>query len=193
MGLNFGIANTLSNAALRLLGKIAGAWAVRMLGSAETDQISGGTSPTTGQRWSFWNHVVCIGAGILAGGVLGRFRPGAAQQLFEGALDLSIQKAFWSEVVHRTTAGPKYLGQDDEGDVREGPGGTQVFENGRWTSMMGLRERTALDGLVEVGSMGRRPMGHLLPAQYRNTPADRTGRYSRSASTSPYHSAYSRN
>lgn len=195
MGLNIGYGSALTDAALRLVGKVAGAWAVRMLGNTETNQISGGASPTTGLRWSFWNHVVCIGAGILAGGLLGKMRPGAGQKVFEGALDLAVQKAFWSEVVHRTEVGPKYLGSPDEGDVREANGRTAIYQGGRWVTMMGLSRETALDGLVEAGPMGRRqrrPMGHLLPAEFENTPADRQGRYQRSASTSPYHTAYSR-
>lgn len=192
MGLNVGYGSAITDAALRLVGKVIGAWAVRRIGSTETDQISGGASPTTGLRWSFWNHVVCIGAGVLAGGLIGSKRAGWGQKIFEGALDLSVQKAFWSEVVHRTESGPKWLGAPDEGDVREANGRTAIFQNGRWVTMMGLSEKTALDGLVEAGAMGRRQraMGHLLPAEFENTPADRQGRYQRSASTSPYHSAY---
>lgn len=203
MGLNFGIGGVLSNAALRLLGKVIGAAAVRTIGTAEENQISGGNSPTTGMRWSFWNHFVCVGAGLLAGGLLGRWRAGAGQHIFEGALDLSLQKMFWSEMVHRTEAGPKWLGAADEGDVLEDSrtGKTWIRQGGKWVAMLGLQEKTALDGLEYATALGRaprrhgrrrEPMGHLLPSDYTNSDADYTGRYTNSASSDPYSAAYQR-
>lgn len=202
MGLNFGLGGMLSDAALRLLGKVIGAAAVRTIGSTEENQISGGVSPTTGLRWSFWNHFVCIGAGLVAGGVLGRWKQGAGQKIFEGALDLSFQKMFWSEMVHRTEAGPKWLGASDEGDVLEDSrtGKTWIRQGGKWVAMLGLSEKSALDGLEYATSLGRTPrrrgrgraMGHLLPGDFVNTETDYTGRYTNSASTDPYAAAYQR-
>lgn len=199
LGLNFSIGKVAGDAALRMLGKVVGAWAVRMIGTAETNQIDGGVSPTTGMRWSFWNHFVCIGAGILAGGVLANVlkgRPAVAEKVFEGAVDLSATKAFWSEIVQRVPSGPKYLGASDEGDVKEfSDGRTYIRQGGKWVSMMGLEDKTALDGLEYATALGRRrerrrSMGHLLPPEFRNTDTDSTGRYTGTASADPYAAAY---
>lgn len=203
MGLSFGTGSVVVGAALRLLGKVIGAAAVRTVGSAEENQISGGVSPTTGMRWSFWNHFVCVASGLLAGGLVGRFLPGrnAAQLIFEGALDLSVQKAFWSELVHRTDAGPKWLGAADEGDVLEDSrsGKTWIRQGGKWVAMLGLQEKSTLDGLEYATSLGRsphrrrgRPMGHLLPGDFNNTDTDNTGRYTDTASADVYAAAYQR-
>lgn len=199
LGLNFSIGKVAGDAALRMLGKVVGAWAVRMIGTTETNQIDGGVSPTTGLRWGFWNHFVCIGAGILAGGVLANVlkgRPAVAEKVFEGAVDLSMTKAFWSEIVQRVPGGPKYLGAADEGDVKEfSDGRTYIRQGGKWVSMMGLEDKTALDGLEYATSLGRRrerrrSMGHLLPPEYRNTDTDITGNYTGTASADPYRAAY---
>lgn len=200
LGLNFSIGKVAGDAALRMLGKVVGAWAVRMIGTTETNQIDGGVSPTTGLRWGFWNHFVCIGAGILAGGVLANVlkgRPQVAEKVFEGAVDLSATKAFWSEIVQRVPGGPKYLGAADEGDVKEfADGRTYIRQGGKWVSMMGqLEDKTALDGLEYATSLGRRrerrrSMGHLLPPEFRNTDTDNAGRYGGTAAADPYAAAY---
>lgn len=204
MGVDFNWGSTTAQAGLRLLGKVAGAFMVRLVGNDGEAQISGGPSETTGARWTFFNHVLNILGGMAGGVVVNMLFKGKnlGKYVLEGALDQSVQKAFWSEIVHRTEAGPKWLGATD-GDVREdGRGSTFIFQSGKWIPMLGLREASSslgnadLDGLEYATSMGRihhrrrgRSMGHLMPAE--TSAADNSiGRYTRSGSVSPYHSAY---
>lgn len=156
-GLSFGWSEALQGAVGRLLGKAAAAWVVRSWGNTEENQISGGVSPTTGMRWSFLNHVLCIGTGVVAGVFLGKKAPKLAANMFAGAVDLSMTKAFWSEIVHRTTSGPKYLGATDGQVYEDGKGGTFIRQGGQWVPMMALEQARSMDGLEYANSLGRRP------------------------------------
>lgn len=188
-----------SDTALRLVGKLAGAFFVKLAGHDGADP----QSETTGARWSFVNHALNIGGGILAGWAVGGLLGSHARQMvLEGAIDQSVQKAFWSELVHRTEAGPKWLGQANEGDVLEdGRGRSWVRQGGRWVSLLGgrmgaLSEKTALDGLEYANSLGRyrerrrRPFGHLQPANAMDDPHARVGPLLNSGSVNPYQAAY---
>lgn len=200
LGVNFNWGSTTAQAGLRLLGKVAGAFMVRLVGNEGENQISGGMSETTGARWTFFNHVLNLLGGMAAGALVNMFAgrdKNLGRYVLEGAIDQSVQKAFWSELVHRTEAGPKWLGASD-GDVREdGRGGTLIFQAGKWVPMLGLKEAGPLgelDGLEYASSLGRvhqrrRAMGHLMPPD-TDPGTQRTGRYTRSGYVSPYHSAY---
>jgi hypothetical protein len=164
-GLSFGWSDALQSAVGRLLGKAAAAWAVRSFGNTEENQISGGASPTTGLRWSFLNHVICLATGAAAAAIIGKKAPRLAARMFEGAVDLSVTKAFWSEIVHRTTAGPKYLGATEGQVYEDGRGGTFVRQGGQWVPMMGrgmgaLEQEVSMDGLEYANSLGRRPSNY---------------------------------
>lgn len=200
LGVNFNWGSTTAQAGLRLLGKVAGAFLVRLVGNDGENQISGGMSETTGARWTFFNHVLNLLGGMAAGALVNMFvgrEKNLGKYVLEGAIDQSVQKAFWSELVHRTEAGPKWLGASD-GDVREdGRGGTLIYQGGKWIPMLGLKEAGPLgelDGLEYASSMGRvhhrrRSMGHLMPPE-TDAATQRSGRYTRSGYVSPYHSAF---
>lgn len=194
-------ASMFSDTALRLVGKLAGALAVKTLGSDGTAP----DSETTGKRWTFMNHVLNLAGGALAGWAVGGLTKStrARQMVLEGAVDQSVQKAFWSELVHRTEAGPKWLGQAQEGDVLEdGRGGSWVRQGGRWVTLMGgrgmgaLSEKGVLDGLEYANALGRvgrrrgRAMGHLMPSTSFDDPAARRGPLLNSGSVNPYQAAY---
>lgn len=190
-GLSFGWSEAIMGSAGRLLGKVLSAWAVRQFGNPETDQISGGVSPTTGQRWTFLNHVICLAAGAAAAAIVGKKAPRLAARIFEGSVDLSVTKAFWSEIIHRTASGPKYLGSAEEGSVLEdGRGGTYIRQGGKWVAMMGLEAESNMDGLEYANSLGRRPARRRALGMTRPpAPGDGTA-WQTGGNTNPYLRAF---
>ncbi len=143
----------------RLGGKMAAAWAVRRWGDPEEGQPSGVDSPTTGARWTLKNLFFAWLAGAVSGELVARFfNKDGGQHVYDGACDLVVTKAWWSEVIHRIGGEPgaAMFGQDDEmaalsaqaseGDVLDdGQGNRWLLQGGKWVGMMGEAEDEAAD------------------------------------------------
>lgn len=194
MGFNFD-GGLIARSTLRLLGKLGGAFAVKLFAGGVGEPIS----ETTGARWTWWSHLLNLAGGAAVGALArGVLKNAAAGQLvMDGAVDQTMHKLFWSELIHRTEAGPKWLGglQAGEGDILEDDKGNRwVRQGGRWVAMMGITAASELDGLEYASALGRmrgrrRAMGHLMPATSAEDEVDR-GRMIRSGDRDPYSAAY---
>lgn len=163
--------------AFRIIGKLASAGAVMKWGDAPTAPTS---TATMGGRWTVKNHIIGLVAGFVAGEIVARvLSPHRGQQVYDGAADLSISKAFWHELVQAIPGGATYFGRRPMGQIPANlialaqPGDTlddgkgnrflvQVGNDGtkRLVPMMGLEKERALDGLQEA-----RPLDGLEAAR----------------------------
>jgi hypothetical protein len=196
----------------RMLGKMAGAFAVRKWGDPEGAVPS---TATMGGRWSIRNHILNLVAGYAAGTLLGKMGRGHGQEVYDGAVDLSLSKAFWHEVIQAIPGGAGYfgstevqqlLGRAQAGDtIDDGRGNRYVVQVGadgskQMVPMMGLQAATALDGLQAArpidGIQVARPidgwqtrqrtgMGHLTV-----DPSNDDAAYMRRGTSDPYLAAY---
>lgn len=200
----------------RLAGKMAAAWAVRRWGDPEGAVPS---TATMGGRWTIKNHIIGLAAGYLSGMVAGRIRPGVGQEVYEGAVDLSVSKAWWHEVVQAIPGGATYFGSTDPalqqllgraqpGDtIDDGRGNRFVVQaqaDGSRTMvpMMGLEPARALDGIQAA-----RPLDGLTTARptdgyqqrrrasyghltVASPAAEEAANYLRRGTTDPYKAAY---
>lgn len=165
-GMRVNIRDDIAYGFQRLLGKAIAAYAVGQWGDKPTANPSGGNSPTTGMKWSWKNYFIAVLAGYVGGELVGRtFRAVDGQKVYDGAVDLAMTKAFWSEIVHRIPGGAKYLGHRPMGQMpaaapgkiyTDNDGNRWISQNGQWVAMMGhergggpmgqLEAATALDG-----------------------------------------------
>lgn len=148
-----------------LLGKAAGAFAVRKWGDPE---LSSGSTFTMGGRWSIKNHLLNLVGGYVMGRIAGMVKGReAAQGCWNGAVDLSVSKAFWHEIIQAIPGGTTYFGnlppelsqllsRAQAGDtIDDGRGNryvVQVTQGGQkqMVPMMGLQQQRPLDGLEKA-------------------------------------------
>jgi hypothetical protein len=197
----------------RLLGKAAAAWAVRKWGDPEGAVAS---TATMGGRWTIRNHFFGLAAGYVAGRLIGLIGRGSPQQVYDGAVDLSLSKAFWHEIIQAIPGGATYFGSTEvqqllaranAGDtIDDGRGNRYVVQVGpdgskQMMPMMGLQSATALDGIQAArpidGIQTARPidgwqtrqrmgMGHLTTDGTNNEQAA----YMRRGTSDPYLAAF---
>jgi hypothetical protein len=99
----------------RLIGKMAGAFAVRKWGDPEGSVAS---TATMGGRWSIKNHLLNMLGGWAIGEIVGRVSTRERGQLcYDGAADLSASKAFWHELVQAVPGGATHFGRVSMGAI----------------------------------------------------------------------------
>lgn len=158
-----------------MIGKMAGAFAVRQWGDPE---LAPGSTATMGGRWTIKNHILNLVAGALAGSVIAQWKGKPQGQLaYDGAVNLSISKAFWHEVIQSIPGGVTYFGNVDpavqsllqraqDGDtIDDGRGNRFVVKalpsgQKQLVPMMGLEQARPLDGLQQA-----RPLDGLTTAR----------------------------
>lgn len=147
-----------------LIGKMAGAFAVRRWGDPEGAAAS---TATMGGRWTIKNHLLNLLGGWIAGELVGRtMSRERGQAVYNGAADLSASKALWHELVQAVPGGAQYFGRTPMGAIPQQllamaqPGDTLDDGSGnrflvqadaagakRLVPMMGLQQARPLDGL----------------------------------------------
>lgn len=193
----------------RLLGKMAGAFAVRKWGDPEGAVPS---TATMGGRWTIRNHFINLAAGYVAGSIFTRIiKRGNGQEVYEGAVDLSTSKAFWHEVIQAIPGGATYfgsaevqqlLGRAQAGDtIDDGRGNRYVVQVGpdgskQMVPMMGLQQATAMDGLQAArpidGIQTARPIDGWQTRQRMGMSGSDDSAYLRRGANNPFLAAYTR-
>lgn len=177
----------------RLAGKLAVSWAVRRW--AANASMFGGPyqSPTFGGSWSLGQYALALLVAKVGSRFVGRFLN--AREFEQGAMDLILSKAVWTEGFARSQWMQQAFGQTD-GEIRQDSSGqTWISQGGRWTALQGygdtLVQAGPMDGLVE-----RTPLdgegasyGHLLPEGVSEA-TQRVGLYTSTGAANPYVAAY---
>lgn len=174
----------------RLAGKLAVAWAVRRWGG--TGSVWGGgvvTSPTAGESWTWKQYGIALLVAQFGPKVFGKFVD--ASGFRQGAMDLIVTKAVWTEGIARSPWAQQQFGT---GDVMADPGNGQLYwdQGGRQVAMQGLVQASSLDALVEASPLdgpNDYSYGHLMPTG-TSAQEQATGLYQGSGYVDPYHAAY---
>lgn len=200
-----------------LVGKMAGVWAVRKWGDPESSPAS---TATMGGRWSIKNHIINMAAAYFFGSAVGKWKSGnQGQWILDGAVELSVSKAFWHEVIQAVPGGTKYFGntegpmrqlmaQAQDGDTIDDGRGNRYLVKGsgvgkKLVPMMGLQQERALDGLQPArpldglttatamdGYQGRLRRGEALGHYQPLDEDDDDNVYIRRGTRDPYQAAY---
>lgn len=191
----------------RMGGKLVAAWAVQRFGDPP-EANPGGPSPTQGDRWTLKNMAIAWLAGLIgsqiAVRVVGREQ---AQRVYDGALDLALTKALWTEVVGRVPYGRAMFGQTNgqpmlaqpaagapDGDILDdGSGNRWIAQGGKWVAMQGVIEDPIgrLQAESRLGALqAENRLGHVMTPDQAGTPADDFGRRTWRGSADPYAAAY---
>lgn len=128
----------------RFVGKLAVAYLTKRVGNGSS--WGGSASDLAGQPWSWKQYGVAVLVAMYGGKLLGRFVN--AKEFTEGAWDLILTKALWTEGISRSEWAVEQFGA--EGDVRynKQTGQMLIEQGGKYVNMQGgqLVEAGPLDG-----------------------------------------------
>lgn len=153
-----GVASIVKSFMPRFAGKLAVAYAVKRIGNGGSS-FGGATSELAGGAWNWKQYAGACLVAMYGGKLLGKL-VGSPSQFAEGAWDLILQKAVWTEGISRSEWAVEQFGAD--GDVRydKGSGAMLIEQGGKWVNMQGygggqLVEAGPLDGFgaLEDGPM----------------------------------------
>lgn len=146
MGLS-GVATVIKGFLPRFAGKLAVAYAVKRVGNGGSS-FGGGESELAGGAWNWKQYGAAILIAMYGGKLLGKF-VGSPKEFSEGAWDLILQKAVWTEGFSRSEWAKEQFGS--QGDVRydQGTGAMLIEQGGKWVNMQGYHGGT----LVEAGPL----------------------------------------
>jgi hypothetical protein len=137
----------------RLAGKLAVAFVVKKL-SYEGSTWGGQTSELAGAAWSWKQYAAAVGVAMYGGKLLGRFVN--ATEFAEGAWDLILTKAIWTDGIARSQFAVEQFG-DGMVQVAPGTGQSWINQGGQYVNLQGgtLVDASSLDGgtLVEASSL----------------------------------------
>ncbi len=204
------------DAGYRLLGKTIGAYAVTRYGTVKADL--GGPSPMVGARWSMRSHGINLAAGYAASYVARKFAKLSAKDaknIFAGAIDLSVSKAVWHEIIGRFGQRSRFGASEmalpaqgvPDGAIYDSGDGTRYIKQGsQFIPMQGINEVNQLGAaMVSANQLGASmvqagPLGdassHMPDAftAVMNTPQPQAANlprgYDRRNESDPYRAAY---
>lgn len=128
----------------RFIGKLAVAYGVKRFSGGSS--WGGGTSELAGGAWGWQQYATAVIIAMWGPKLLGRFVP--AGEFSEGAWDLILTKAIWTEGIARSDWAKEQFGVTGDVQYNQATGQMMIDQGGKYVNMQGgqLVQAGPLDG-----------------------------------------------